>query len=157
MDVRQVGADLPRRLDEGDAVAVVLLDAGGDGEDVGVEDDVFGREIGLLGEQLIGARADRDFALQRVGLALFVERHDDHRRAIGAHQPRLTQERLLALLHRDRIDEPLALHAFQARLDHREFRGIDHHRHARDVGLGGDEIEELDHRAWRSRSAPRPC
>ena len=28
----------------------------------------------------------------------------------------------------------------------REFRGIDHHRHARDVGLGGDEVEELDHR-----------
>jgi hypothetical protein len=31
-----------RRLDEGDAVAVVLLDAGGHREDIGVEDDVLG-------------------------------------------------------------------------------------------------------------------
>jgi hypothetical protein len=30
------------RLDEVDRVVVVLLDAGGDGEDVGVEDDVLG-------------------------------------------------------------------------------------------------------------------
>jgi hypothetical protein len=27
-----------------------------------------------------------------------------------------------------------------------ELRGVDHHGHARDVGLGGDEVEELDHR-----------
>jgi hypothetical protein len=66
VDVRQPGADLPRRLDEGDAIAVVLVDAGGDGEDVGVEDDVFGREAGLLGEQFVGARADRNLALERV-------------------------------------------------------------------------------------------
>ena len=36
--------DLARRFDEGDRVVVVFLDAGGDGEDVGVEDDVLGRE-----------------------------------------------------------------------------------------------------------------
>ena len=38
------------RLDEVQAVAVVLLDAGCDGEDVGIKDDVFGREIQLLGQ-----------------------------------------------------------------------------------------------------------
>jgi hypothetical protein len=36
--------DPAHRLDEVDGVVVVLLDAGGDGEDVRVEDDVFGRE-----------------------------------------------------------------------------------------------------------------
>jgi hypothetical protein len=40
----QVGLDPARGLDEVDGVVVVLLDAGGDGEDVGVEDDVLGRE-----------------------------------------------------------------------------------------------------------------
>ena len=54
---------VPRRLDEVDAVIVVLLDAGGDGEDVRVEDDVLGRKAGLLGQQLVGARADLDLAL----------------------------------------------------------------------------------------------
>ncbi len=141
--------DLPRGLDEGDAIAVVLLDAGRDGEDVGVEDDVLGRKIGLLGQQLVGARADRDLALERVGLALFVERHHHHRRAIGAHEASLAQELLLAFLHRDRIDDRLALDAFEPGLDHREFRRIDHHRHARDVRLGSDEVEELDHHRLR--------
>ena len=40
----------------------------------------------------------------------------------------------------------LALDAFQPGFDHREFRGIDHHRHAGDVGLGGDQVEEIHHR-----------
>ena len=77
----------PRRLDEVDAVIVVLLDAGGDGEDVGVEDDVLGREADLLGQQLVGAGADLDLARLGVGLALLVEGHDDDGGAIGSHQP----------------------------------------------------------------------
>ncbi len=28
------------------------------------------------------------------------------------------------------------------------FERVDHHRHAGDVGLGGDEVEELDHRRF---------
>ncbi len=58
----------PRRLDEIDAVIVVLLDAGGDGEDVRIEDDVLRREAGLLGQQLVGAGADFDLARLGVGL-----------------------------------------------------------------------------------------
>ena len=127
----------------------MLLDAGRDCENVGIEDDVLGWKAGLLREQLVGARADRDLALERVGLALFVERHHHHRRAVSAHEASLPQEFLLAFLHRDRVDDRLALHAFEPGLDHREFRRIDHHRHARDVRLGGDEVEELDHHRLR--------
>ena len=53
---------------------------------------------------------------------------------------------LLAFLQADGIDDRLALHAFQPGLDHRPFRGVDHDRHARDVRLGGDEVEERHHR-----------
>ena len=49
--VRQQLLDRARRLDEVDGVVVVLLDPGGDGEDVGIEDDVFGRKADLLGQQ----------------------------------------------------------------------------------------------------------
>jgi hypothetical protein len=52
----------------------------------------------------------------------------------------------LALLHRDRVHDRLALQAFQPGLDHREFRGIHHDRDAGDVGLGRDQIEEGGHR-----------
>ena len=108
-----------------------------------------GGKSACLGQKLVGARADRDLALERVGLALFVERHHHDRRAIGAHELGLAQKLLLAFLHRDRVDDRLALDAFEPGLDHRELRRIDHHRHARDIGLGGDEVEELDHHRLR--------
>ena len=91
---------------------------GRDREDVGVEDDVLGVEAGALGQQVVGALADRDLARDRVGLALLVERHHDHRGAVAADLARLLEERLLALLEADRVDDRLALHALEPGLDH---------------------------------------
>ena len=65
----------------------------------------------------------------------------------------MLDELRLALLERDRVHHRLALDAFQAGLDHREFRGIDHHRHAGDVGLGRDQVEEGLHRLRRVEKA----
>ena len=67
-------------LDELDRVVVVLLDAGADGQDVGVEDDVRGREADLLGQQLVGALADRDLVVGGDGLALLRRRPSRRRR-----------------------------------------------------------------------------
>ena len=114
---RHLFFDLARRLDESDAVAVVLFDAGRDSEDIGIEDDVFGREADFLRQQLIGALADRDFALDRVGLTLLVERHDDDGRAVAQHLAGLFEELAFAFLHRDRVDDRLALHALEAGFD----------------------------------------
>ena len=148
MRMRQVLPDPARRLDEGHAVAVVLLHAGGDRKDVRIEDDVLRRKADAVDQNVVGARGDLLFLFQRVGLAGFVERHDHDGGAVAAHQFGVADEGVLALLERDRIDHRLALHAFQPGLDHREFRGIDHHRHARDIGLGGDQIEERGHRLF---------
>ena len=62
----------------------MLVDAGRDGEDVGVENDVFGREA-VGDEQVVGALANLDLARPGVGLPGLVERHDDHRGAIAAN------------------------------------------------------------------------
>ena len=56
--VRQQFLDLPRGLDEVQAVAGVLLDARADGQDVGVENDVGRFHAGLFRKQLIGPAAD---------------------------------------------------------------------------------------------------
>ena len=56
-------------LDEIDAVVVVLFDAGGHGKDVGVEDDVLGREAHFVDQNAVGAFADLDLARKGVGLA----------------------------------------------------------------------------------------
>ena len=88
----QVLLDPARRVDEVDRVVVVLLDAGGDREDVRVEDDVLGREADLVDQDAVGALADLDLALEGVGLALLVERHHHRGRAVAAHQLGLAQE-----------------------------------------------------------------
>ena len=89
---------LPRRLDERHGVAVVLLDAGADREDVGVEYDVLRREPDPFGEDSVRPLAYLHLALERVRLSRLVERHDDDRRAVPERHSRLTNELLLSLL-----------------------------------------------------------
>jgi hypothetical protein len=124
----------------------MLLDAGGDGEDVGVEDDVLGREAGLLREEFVGARADADLLVARGGLALLVEGHDDGGGAVAAEQAGAAEKLGLAVLEGDGVDDALALQALETGLEDGPLRGVEHHGHAADVGLGGDEVEELHHR-----------
>ncbi len=143
--VRQVRLDPAGGLDEVHRVVVVLLDAGGDGEDVGIEDDVFGREAHLLGEDPVGALADRLLARQGVGLPLLVEGHDDGRGAVLAQLAGLRDEVRLAFLEGDGVHHPLALDALEPRLQDLPLGGVEHHRHLGDVRLGGDEVEEGDH------------
>ena len=138
-------ADLARSLDEVDRIAAMFVDPGRNGEDVGIEDDVA--RVGAVGdEQFVRPLANRDFALDRVRLADFVERHDDDCGAIVPALAHKLEERPLAFLHRDRIDDGLARHALEARLDHAPLGAVDHHRHARDVRLGGDALQEDRHR-----------
>ena len=98
MGVGQSRADLRRRLDEVEAISVVRLDAGCHGENIRIEDDVFRREADNFRQDTVGARADLDLALFRVRLALFVESHDDDRRAVAPHDLRVRDEGRLALL-----------------------------------------------------------
>jgi hypothetical protein len=49
----------------------------------------------------------------------------------------------------DRVDDAFALQALEPGLDDRPLGGVDHHRHARDVGLRSDEVEEGHHRLLR--------
>ena len=121
MGMRQLRPDPARCLDERATIVVMLFDAGGDGEDVGIEDDVFGRNAGIFGQEPIGARADLDLAIGRFRLALFVKRHDHDGRSVPPYQPRLAQKLRLAFLKADGIDDGLALDATEPRLDHRPF------------------------------------
>ena len=86
----QVLFDPARRVDEINRVVVVLLDAGGDGKDVRVEDDVLGVEADFIDQDLVGPRADFDLALEGVGLAFFVKRHHHRRRAVAPLRSRST-------------------------------------------------------------------
>ena len=147
--VRQFGFNAPRGFDEIHRVVVVFGDAGGDGEDVGIENDVLRRKTDLLGENPVGALADGELARLGVGLTLLVERHDDGRRAVAANQPRLPDKLGLAFLHADGIHHWLALDALEGRFQNLPLGRVNHHRNPADVRLGGDEVEERDHRLLR--------
>src|SRR2546427_9897681 len=146
---RQHRLDLPSRLDEGHGVVVVLLDAGGDRQHVRIEDDVLWWKPNLLGQDAVRARTDLHLALDRVGLSRLVERHDDHGRAVPLDQPRMACEHLLAFFEADRVDDALALHALEPRLDHLPLGAVDHDRHAGEVRRRGDELEERAHGLFR--------
>ena len=94
MGVGVLAADDLGGLDKGLAILVMLFQTRGDGEDVGIEDDVFRREADLLDQYVIGALADFDLALARVGLAHFVKGHHHHGGAEAAHFPGMFQELL---------------------------------------------------------------
>ena len=137
--------DLPGGLDEVEGVAIVLLNAGGNGEDVGVEDDVLRRKADLFSEQFVGAAADGDLAVGFGCLSLLVKSHHHHCGPIPAHEPSLPEEFGLPLLQADRIDDPLSLHALQPRLQHAPSRAVNHDRHAGHIGLAGEKGEKLRH------------
>ena len=56
---------------------------------------------------------------------------------------RVLDEGFFAFLQRDRVDDALALQALEAGFDHAPLRRINHYRHARDVGLGRDQLQDL--------------
>ncbi len=149
VDPRQLGLDAPDCLDVGDRVAGMLLDAGADGEDVRVENDLIRRQPDLLGQQAVGAPADLDLALDRVGLTLLVEGHDDDRGAVAAGQPCLAQELNLALFERDRVNDRRPADAAQPGLDDRPLRGVDDYRHPGDCRLRSHQVEEARHGRFR--------
>ena len=55
-------------FNEINAVIIVFLDAGGDRENVGIENDVFRRETHLVNQYAVATLADFHLAFFRVGL-----------------------------------------------------------------------------------------
>ena len=143
--IRRCCLDLARRLDECDAVFSVLFDARGHGENIRVEYDVGRVEAKSLRQYVVGSFADIDLTLDRIGLAVLIERHDDDRSAIGQCQFCMLYELLFAFFEADRINNGFTLHATQSRLDNGPLRGIDHDGQAGNVWLRHDEFQEPFH------------
>ncbi len=123
----------------------MLVDAGGDGEDVGIEDDVGGGKADVVGEDAVGTLADVDPSLQAVGLSLLVEGHHDNGSTIAPGQCSLFPKGRFALLQADGVDDGLALHVLQPCLNDAPLRRVDDDGYAGDVRLGSDEPQEAGH------------
>ncbi|SSW84821.1 Uncharacterised protein [Klebsiella pneumoniae] len=146
--MRQLALDVLARADKVLGVVVVLFDAGRHGEDVRVKDDVFRREAYLFGQYFVRAAANLNFTRASVGLAHFIKGHDHHGGTVAADLLRVMNKGINALFHRDGVDDAFTLNALQPLLDHLPFGGVDHDRHAGDVRLTGDQVEETHHRRF---------
>ncbi len=146
LGVGQVGFDPAGGVDEVDGVVVVLLHAGGDGEDVGVEDDVFGREADLVDEDAVGALADADLLVVGGGLALLVEGHDDDGGAVLEDRARRCARNLSSpSLSEMELTMPLPCRHLEAGLDDLPLGGVDHEGDFGDLGLAGEELQVAGH------------
>src|SRR5690554_3097733 len=131
-------------IDEVYRVVVVLFDAGGNGKDVRVEDDV-GRVEADANQHIVGALTDFGFAFEGVGLAIFVKGHDHNRGAVAHAVLCPLDELFFAFFQADGVHHGLALDAAQAGFDHFPPGGVDHNGYAGNVRLGGDQVQEGDH------------
>ncbi len=107
---RQVLLDPACGVDEIHRVVVVFLNAGGNGKDVGVKNDVFGRKTDLVDQNAVRPLADLDLALVGISLAFLVKRHHHGGGAIAAHQFGLLAKGVFPFFHADGVDNALALH-----------------------------------------------
>ena len=111
--MRQLAFDVFAGADKVLCVVVMLFDTGGDGKDIGVEDNIFRREADLFGEDFVGATANLNFTFAGVGLTNLVESHHHHRGAVAANQFRMVDKGFDALFHRNRVNDAFALNTFQ--------------------------------------------
>ena len=99
LGARQVLLDPAGGFNEVHRIVVVLFNAGGNGKNIGVKNDVFRREAHFIHQDAVSALTDFNFALKGVGLALLVKGHDHCGGAIAAKQARLALELGHAFLH----------------------------------------------------------
>ena len=134
--------DLSDCLDEVDGVVVVLLDPGGDRQDIRVEDDVLGVESDLVHEQAVGAGADAHLVLLGSGLTLLVEGHDNHCGAVALGEPRALQEGLLSILEADGVEDGFTLEALDSLFEDRPLGTVDHDRYTTDLRICGKQVQK---------------
>ena len=143
--VGQILLDPARGLDEIHAIAIVLLDTRCHGQNIGVEDYIFGREP-FFGQYLICALGNLHLTFVGISLAALIKQHHNCRRTISAQLAGVLAQHLLTLFERDRIDHAFTLCAAQSCRQHLPFRRVNHNRHTCNFGLGSGQIQELTHR-----------
>ena len=143
--MRQLSFDICAGFDKVHGIVVMLFDTGRHGENIGVKNNVFRREADCFSQQFVGTSANFNFPRARIRLPNFIKRHYHHRRTIATNLTRMLDEFILALFHRDRVHNPLALNALQTFFDDFPFGRINHYRHTGNIRLAGDQIKETHH------------
>ena len=149
----QILADVTTAFDKIHGVVVMLIDTGGNREDVGIKNDVLRSKTSLGDKQIVAALTDRLLLLQRVRLSGFVKGHHHDSSTIATTESGFLQKVCFAFLQADRVDDALALDILQATFKHLPFGRVDHDRDAADVRLRRDQTQKFLHRRQRVQHA----
>ena len=131
--------------DKVQSISIMFGHACSDGQDIGIEDDIPRIHPHLLHQQLVSPMTYFYLALIGVGLSLFVESHDHHSSPQLLEFPGMSQESGLSLLQTDTVGYALPLYTFQSGTYHVPVAAIHHDGYSADIGVAGQEIEEMSH------------
>ena len=145
--------DLPASLDVIHGIVVVLCDTGGYGENIRIENNVFGREPNFFSKNAIGPLTNTYFTRYRIRLAIFVEGHNHDGSAITAYFFCLSQKIIFPFFQGDGINDAFSLNTLQTRFDDLKFRGIDHKRQFGNIGFGSHQIQKVNHDSFGVQQA----
>ena len=137
--------DLLGGFEKVDRVVIVLRHSRGDGENVWIEDNVFGREANFVHKDVVSPFADSNLFVGLNGLAVFVEGHHNCSSTVAPHQFRFLEKVLFAFLKADRVHDRFALHGAKSSFDHGPLRAVDHDRHGSDVAFAGNQTQIFRH------------
>mmetsp|Transcript_7433 Transcript_7433/g.12935 ORF Transcript_7433/g.12935 Transcript_7433/m.12935 type:complete len:281 (+) Transcript_7433:994-1836(+) len=133
-------------LDEVNTIVCMLLHARTNGEDIGIEDDVFWWEVYFGTDQnIIRALANPHLFFLSGCLTLLIEGHDHYCSTMLAYDGGMFNELLLAHLQGNGVDDRFALAPFQASLNNLKLRRINHERTLGNIWLGHSNLDELLH------------
>ena len=140
-------------LNKVQTIAIVLFNAGGYCKAIGVKDNIFSREANIIDQHVVTALAYLLAALNVIGLTIFIKGHHHNRSTVLFTQLGFFDKLRFAFFKANGIDHRLTLNTFQASFNHFPFRGVDHNRHARNIGLARNQIQKLNHGRQRLEHA----
>src|SRR6218665_130465 len=93
-------------------IIIVLFNAGGNGKNIGVENNILREVAYFVYQYVISPFANFHFAFFGIGLANFVESHYNYRSAIAFANESLLNKFFFSFFHGDGVHNAFALHAF---------------------------------------------
>ena len=131
--------------DEVYSIVIVLRNTGSYRKNVRIEYYIVRLHANLFGQNVVSPLCNFYLPFVSRSLSLLVEAHNNHCCPITHNVTGMALELFLAILQGNRVDDALALNAFQSCNDNIPFRRINHYRHTGNLRLTRNHIEEVHH------------
>ena len=123
----------------------MFVNTGGNGENIGIKNNIFRRKINLFCQDFISPLTYFDFSGFGIRLPFFIKGHNDHCCAITTHKFGVFNKSGFAFFKRNGIHHSFALDTFKTGFQNIPFRRIQHNRHFGDIRFRGNQHQKPHH------------